>query len=68
MRTFSCSDCPKPLFVINGGKDRLYPISIVEPYTRHLMRNGVEIAYFPQAEGQHNTAWWAQWAGWRIAG
>jgi len=50
----------KPLFVINGGKDRLYPISIVEPYTRHLMRNGVEIAYFPQAEGQHNTAWWPE--------
>jgi len=50
----------KPLFVINGGKDRLYPISIVEPYTRHLMKNGVEIAYFPQPEGQHNTAWWPE--------
>jgi len=50
----------KPLFVINGGKDRLYPISIVEPYTRHLMKNGVEIAYFPQPDGQHNTAWWPE--------
>ncbi|HSP69723.1 MAG TPA: hypothetical protein VLN48_18495 [Bryobacteraceae bacterium] len=50
----------KPLFVINGGKDRLYPISIVEPYTRHLMKNGVQIAYFPQPEGQHNTAWWPE--------
>jgi hypothetical protein len=48
----------KPLFVINGGKDRLYPISIVEPYTRHLMKNGVQISYFPQPDGQHNTAWW----------
>lgn len=48
----------KPLFVVNGGKDRLYPISIVEPYTRHLMRNGVQIDYHPQPEGEHNTAWW----------
>jgi hypothetical protein len=50
----------KPMFVINGGKDRLYPISIVEPYTRHLMKNGVQIAYYPQPEGQHNTAWWPE--------
>jgi pimeloyl-ACP methyl ester carboxylesterase len=48
----------KPLFVVNGGKDRLYPISIVEPYTRHLMRNGVQIDYHPQPDGEHNTAWW----------
>jgi pimeloyl-ACP methyl ester carboxylesterase len=48
----------KPMFVINGGKDRLYPISIVEPFTRHLMRNGVQIEYHPQPDGEHNTAWW----------
>jgi len=48
----------KPLFVVNGGKDRLYPISIVEPFTRHLMRNGVQIDYHPQPDGEHNTAWW----------
>jgi hypothetical protein len=34
----------KPLFVVNGGKDRLYPISIVEPYMNHLISNGVEIS------------------------
>jgi len=50
----------KPMFVINGGKDRLYPISIVEPYTRHLMKNGVQIEYHPQPDGEHNTAWWPQ--------
>jgi hypothetical protein len=50
----------KPLFVINGGKDRLYPISIVEPYTRHLMKNEVQIEYHPQPDGEHNTAWWPQ--------
>ena len=53
----------KPLFVVNGGKDRLYPISIVEPYTRHLMKNGVQIDYHPQPDGEHNTAWWPEIKG-----
>ncbi len=53
----------KPLFVINGGRDRLYPISAVEPYTRHLMRSGVKIDYHPQPEGEHNTAWWPEMKG-----
>src|SRR5215831_5562622 len=48
----------KPLFVINGGKDRLYPISVVEPFTRHFMSAGVSIEYHPQPNGEHNTAWW----------
>jgi hypothetical protein len=50
----------KPLFVVNGGKDRLYPIWSVEPYTKHLMSNGVEIDYHPQPEGEHNTRWWPE--------
>ncbi len=50
----------KPLFVINGGKDRLYPISIVEPYTKHLITHGVQIEYHPQPDGEHNTAWWPE--------
>jgi hypothetical protein len=50
----------KPLFVVNGGRDRLYPTSVVEPFTRHLMRSGVKIDYHPQPEGEHNTAWWPQ--------
>jgi hypothetical protein len=50
----------KPIFVVNGGKDRLYPISIVEPFTRHLMRSGVQIEYHPQPDGEHNTNWWPE--------
>ena len=50
----------KPMFVINGGKDRLYPTRIVEPFTRHLMGRGVEIDYHPQPEGEHNTRWWPE--------
>ncbi len=50
----------KPMFVINGGKDRLYPTRVVEPYTRFFMKNGVDIEYHPQPEGEHNTRWWPE--------
>jgi hypothetical protein len=50
----------KPMFVVNGGRDRLYPARRIEPFTRHLMSNGVEIAYHLQPEGEHNTRWWPQ--------
>lgn len=50
----------KPLFVINGGQDRLYPTSIVEPFVQYLAGQGVDTAYYPQPEGEHNTAWWPE--------
>ncbi len=48
----------KPLFVVNGGRDPLYPTSVVDPYVEHLQRSGVEIAYRPQPEAGHDTSWW----------
>jgi hypothetical protein len=50
----------KPLFVVNGDMDPLYPTSIVGPYMRHLQTKGVEVEYKPQPNGVHNTAWWPQ--------
>jgi predicted peptidase len=48
----------KPFFVVNGGKDPLYPIERVEPSLEHLNRGGVPIAYHPQTEAGHDTSWW----------
>jgi membrane-associated protease RseP (regulator of RpoE activity) len=48
----------KPIFAVNGGRDRLYPTAIVDPYIAHLKRGGVTLAYHPQPEAGHNTAWW----------
>lgn len=59
-RTFVNNLRSKPIFVINGGKDRLYPISAVEPYTEHLIASSVEIEYHPQPDGEHNTRWWPE--------
>jgi poly(3-hydroxybutyrate) depolymerase len=48
----------KPLFVVNGGRDPLYPAAEVEPFIEHLSRGGVDLTYLPQPEAVHNTAWW----------
>ena len=48
----------KPFFVVNGGKDPLYPTRVVEPYVTQLKTHGVELEYHPQPNGVHNTAWW----------
>jgi hypothetical protein len=41
------------------GERRLCPILLAEPYTNHLMRNGVTIDYH-QPDGEHNTRWWPE--------
>ena len=48
----------KPFFVVNGGRDPLYPVDIVQPYIEHLKENGVTLDFHPQPNGVHNTAWW----------
>ena len=48
----------KPFYVVNGGRDPLYPIRTVEPYVNHLKTHGVTVEYHPQVNGVHNTAWW----------
>jgi poly(3-hydroxybutyrate) depolymerase len=50
----------KPMFVVNGGKDPLYPAARVRPSVEHLIQHGVEVAYHPQPEAVHNTAWWPE--------
>jgi len=50
----------KPLFVVNGGRDPMYPASIVEPFVDHLKKGGATLVYRPQAEAAHDTSWWPQ--------
>jgi acetyl esterase/lipase len=50
----------KPWFVVNGGRDPLYPASAVAPYLEHLKKKGVDVVYNPQPNGVHNTAWWPE--------
>lgn len=50
----------KPLFIVNGGQDPLYPTSVVDPYVRHLEQGGVPLDYRPQPAGGHDLRWWPQ--------
>ena len=48
----------KPFFIVNSGRDRLYPSAIVEPDINYLRKLGVQVVYHPQPESGHDTNWW----------
>jgi acetyl esterase/lipase len=50
----------KPFFVVNGGKDPLYPASRVEPFIKQFEAGGLQVVYKPQPDAVHNTAWWPE--------
>lgn len=47
----------KPLYIVNGEEDRLYPVSSVEPYLQSFGKAGVPFEFHPNAGG-HNTDFW----------
>jgi len=47
----------RPLYVVNGEKDPLYPTAKVLPYVQAFREEGATIVFRPQAGG-HNTRWW----------
>ncbi len=50
----------KPLFAVNGGRDPMYPASVVDPVIAHLQKASVEITYRPQSAAGHDTSWWPE--------
>jgi predicted esterase len=50
----------KPFFVVNGGRDRLYPAHIVQPYVEYLTKLGAEVVFHVKANSDHNTDWWPE--------
>ena len=48
----------KPLYIVNGGRDPLYPVESVEPSVAYLDKLGVSLTYRPRAEAGHDTSWW----------
>lgn len=48
----------KPLFVVNGGRDPMYPTILVDPVVAQLKSGGVDVDYRPQASAGHDTSWW----------
>ncbi len=48
----------KPFFVVNGGEDRLYPISSVLPFLQLFVNAGVYVDFRPRPEAGHDMQWW----------
>ena len=48
----------KPLFVVNGGRDRLYPAATVVPFMRLFQEAGAFLDFRARPEAGHNTDWW----------
>jgi hypothetical protein len=48
----------KPLYIVNGGTDPLYPMEAVEPSIGFMNELRVPITYRPRPEAGHDTSWW----------
>ncbi|MCC7124170.1 MAG: hypothetical protein IT178_04930 [Acidobacteria bacterium] len=50
----------KPWFVVNGGRDPLYPLASVVPHLEMLQAAGADVTLRPQPEAGHDTRWWPE--------
>jgi predicted esterase len=48
----------KPWFLVNGGRDPLYPAAGVVPVVELLRRAGASLEFHPQPEAGHDVSWW----------
>ena len=49
----------KPLFIVSGETDRLYPAHLMAPYLQVFQDAGVDFV-FTTKPGGHNTRWWPE--------
>ncbi|MGE3402604.1 MAG: dienelactone hydrolase family protein [Vicinamibacterales bacterium] len=47
-----------PLYLVNGGRDRLYPAASVAPFVDVMKRAGVDLLFNVYPEAGHDTSWW----------
>lgn len=48
----------KAFYVVNGGRDRLYPVDAVAPFMALFDAAGVDLTFVPKPESGHSTSWW----------
>jgi dienelactone hydrolase len=53
----------KPFFIVNAGRDHLYPAHLIQPYVEHLAKLGGEVMFHVKPESEHSTAWWPEERG-----
>ena len=48
----------RPFYIVNGGRDPLYPVEHVSTHVEAFKRLGVSLVFRPQANAGHDTSWW----------
>ena len=47
-----------PMYLVNGGRDRLYPAASVAPFVEMIRRAGASVEFHVHPEAGHDTSWW----------
>ncbi|MBI4264992.1 MAG: dienelactone hydrolase family protein [Acidobacteria bacterium] len=47
-----------PMYLVNGGRDPLYPAASVAPFVRMMERAGASVEFHVHPEAGHDTSWW----------
>ena len=48
----------RPLYIVNGGRDPLYPAEHIATHVEAFKELGVSLVFRPQADAGHDTSWW----------
>ncbi len=48
----------RPLYIVNGGRDPLYPAEHIATHIEAFKELGVSLVFRPQANAGHDTSWW----------
>ncbi len=49
-----------PMYMVNGGRDALYPAASVSPFVDMITRAGAPVEFHVYPEAGHNTSWWPE--------
>lgn len=55
---FTANMANRPFFIVNGGRDPLYPVEHVATHVEAFKRLGVVLDFRPQPTAGHDTSWW----------
>lgn len=55
---FAANLVNRPFYIVNGGRDPLYPVAHVATHVEAFKRLGVPLVFRPQADAGHDTSWW----------
>lgn len=47
-----------PIYVVNTGRDPMYPAHVMQPYVDHLRKLGGPVVFRVYPELDHSTEWW----------